>query len=529
MEERAINDLLKYLEQKGFRGKKLEEDLRSRINSDLPEFSTDHQIVFNHQEELVINYRLNFKKNHQVNGYLFDRYQTSCTIPPKIKNSQYGSINAVEFDRQMFKVHWGRYFKGGAVAGVDNKSMAQQCINRLNELLQSNEIDKIDFARTMMFKYWPKEQLNPEWSGTYESRFQRKRDYNSQLHANLVYHLLTGELDALYEKIRSMGLDLIAGSDLYSALCDHLQSIPEEFVLKTDFFQPDGKGTISLTIANSWNEYTIKELEIQRVQYPPLPHGTYNGVDSAELEAHMDRINWRNADHLCRLTEDGRAEFKLEIKSICQRIDLLQQDAAGQATGDLLSLKYWCGSPVMADAIRNKAWQLLDILPEKRMKFPTSIDLRAAVNLMAGRPVMAHLIETNLEACDQWIKLNENLGQDAKYTYFSGPTVEEIQSLICSLPLVPDDNRPSMNTELIRGNIVGAVHKNERPIRIEADPEHRTLKIFSTDGRLIPVNINFDPDWKPPSQFLEKLLKATHTNKRMPGKMKPRNSGLHRS
>lgn len=528
MEERAINDLLQYLEKKGFQGKKLEETLRSRINSDLPEFSIDHQIVFNHQEKLVVNYRLNFNKNHQVNAYLFDRYQASCVMVPKVKTVQYGSINTADLDHQMFQVHWGLYFKGGAVSDVDNKGMAQQCIAKINELLQSNDEDKIDFARTMMFKYWPKDQLNPKWAGDYLRRFHHKRDYNSQLHANLVCHLLTGELDALYEKIRSMGLDMISGHDLYSTLCDYLQIIPEEFVLKTDFFQPDGQGTISLMIANSWNEYTIKELEIQRVQYPAIMHGTYNGVDSAELEAQMNRINWRNPDHLYSFTEEGNAEFKKEINSICQRVDLLRQDPAGQTIGDVLSLKYWCGSPAMADAIHNKTWHLLDILPEKKMKFLAGVDLRAAINLMAGRPVMADLIETNREASDQWIKLDENISQEAKFTYFSGPTVEEIQSLVCGLPLVPDDNRPSMNTELIRGNIVGAVHKNGRPLWIEADPEHRTLKVFSTDGRQIPVNINFDPDWKPPSQFLDQFLKANRNQQQTPPQKRSGNGNQHR-
>lgn len=510
MEEQAINDLLQYLSEKGFHGKELEDVLRSRIKSDLPEFSIDHRISFNHQKELIVSYRLNFKKNYQVNAYLFDCYQASCIISPEVKNEQYGDINSLELDRQMFNVNWGLYFSGGATAGVNN-GMAQQCITKINKLLQSNEDEKIDVARTLMFKYWPKEQLGTDWAGNYEGKFQRKRDYTNELHANLAYHIMSGELDMLYEKIRCTGMDMVSGFDLYTTLCDLLKSNPESFLLQTDFLQQEGRGTVQLSVVNTGNTFEIERLCISLTWHPTIEHKEINGIDTAALERDMAAVHWSNDHELFIFKEDDIPDFKPKVEAIFKQMSSFKDDPGGQKIYDLLSLKYWSGSTFFEGFIREQAWELSESLPKTAMDFPSDMDITIGINLLAGRPVMAHLVDKSRRASNLWVRLDYNKPADDRYFYFGGTTMDELGELIFCLPLVPNLERRII-TDLISGERVKAKLKNGLPILIEADPLNKTLKIFSVDGRPIQVNLKFDPNWQPQSQVPEHCKKTRAPN-----------------
>ncbi|NLR68481.1 hypothetical protein HGH92_29520 [Chitinophaga varians] len=502
MEEKDIHDLLKYLADHGFQGKDLEAALIARIRSGLPEFSIDHRINFNYQKELTVSYRLNFKMNHQVGAYLFDRNQASCITPPKIENEQYDAINTIELDWQMSQVHWELYFKGGTVTGADNQGMAQQCIEKINLLLRSNENDQIGFARMMMFKHWPKEQLGSDWVSSYNARFQRERDFSNEVHANLAYHLLTGQLDALYEKVVDTGMDMVSRYDLYNALSDHLESNSDSFSLHADFFQQDCQGSVQLFIFNSGNAYEVGRQSISLTRHPAIDHKVINGIDTAALETEMAAVNWKNDHELFIFREDDVPDFKPKAEAIFKQMNSIKDDPDGQKIYDLLSLRYWADSTFFENFICERAWDFSASLPKHEMDLPPGMEIRLGINLLAGRPIMAHLVDKSKGASDLWVKLDNNRPPDDPHVYFTGVTKDEVGALVFSLPLMPDLER-GIITDLISGERVKTQHKNGRPLLIEADPQNKTLKIFSVDGRLIPVNIHFDPDWQPPSYLVE--------------------------
>jgi len=526
MEEQDINELLKYLADHGFHGEDLETALITKIRSGLPEFSIDHSVHFSHMQDLTVNYRLRFKKNRQANGYLFKSCHASCFLDPDIPALHLGAIDTFDLNAKMNSVDWKDYYYGTGKQSKDNYATGKLCVNSINKLLESGIEEQQDVARRLMYKHWPHEQLDPQLTVALGKECFRQRDFSGVPHANLCFYILTGRLDSIYEKIRDIGLVDIPGFDLYNTLCERLTSNPEFFNIKADHFGNDGYGEINLGVINTGKDYELEELNIEFARYPAIEHAVISGIDTARLDQEMAAISWRNDLALFHFRDNDVPQLKPNIETIVGKMNLLREHPTGQKIYDLLSLRFWDQCIHFQDHIRPEAWELLGSLPRRRMEFPPTRDINKAMNLVAGRSVIAHTFLKDVEASDLWIKLLPSDEGPDLFDYFKGPTVDEVEKMVFSLPLVPDLER-NIIFDLISGQSVLAEHKNGNPLRIEVNAPDQTLNIFSVTGKPIPVNIHFDPDWKPPSQFLDELLKTHRNHQQMPTKKRSGNGNRY--
>src|SRR5699024_10225793 len=65
--------------------------------------------------------------------------------------------------------------------------------------------------------------------------------------------------------------------------------------------------------------------------------------------------------------------------------------------------------------------------------------------------------------------------------------------------LLPVDNISyySNRNALQQGDLLIVPIKDGRKVILRANPEQKTIDVFTSDMRPIPVNLRLDPDWKP--------------------------------
>lgn len=236
------------------------------------------------------------------------------------------------------------------------------------------------------------------------------------------------------------------------------------------------------------------------VPHPEIANGVFNGVDSGELEGLMKEINWNRDKELFTFHESAEPKSNPKVEEIEERMFRLALDPDGAHIADQLQTKYWPGVTFFEDIIRESAWQKFDAIPKRAQEFPINVPAKNAMNLLAGRAILdfpVHLVPEREDK--EWIRFDlakKEEGGTYSVIKIDGMSIRDVDSHLGLLPVSTQDYYP-LRASLLRGDLSPVTFSNGIKVLLEANPEQKTLNIFSPERKEIPFNFRFDPDWKP--------------------------------
>ncbi|TDX00517.1 hypothetical protein [Dinghuibacter silviterrae] len=212
----------------------------------------------------------------------------------------------------------------------------------------------------------------------------------------------------------------------------------------------------------------------------PVPHGTYEGLETALLEQRMKDINWNDYERITHLAGGKNTISILEdIRKLTTSSDPGAQDIAKR-----LQLRYWLNTPI------EQRYPIPHYYDEyaARQLFTLSnsfsdIHTRDAYNLMCNRSVMKFELTGN-RIIPYWVVLENGklINYPDFFLDFKSLPIKELQN---------DSTGPSVIHGLIRGErmVVHLVGIEADTAYIEADPRNQTFAIY--DKNLVRLDEAF--------------------------------------
>lgn len=251
----------------------------------------------------------------------------------------------------------------------------------------------------------------------------------------------------------------------------------------------------------------------------PVPHGTFGGIDTLQLEQHLKGVNW-NA-YSKKALEDPKI-----LGIVTDVIDLAawQHSRDAKDISARLQLRYWLHTPVEQEF--NIAQHIHAY--EKRAYFPlnnglSDIHAREAYNLLSDRAVLKfyQLKDDPNTFFSHWKAFTNG---ELK-TYPAYDLMKVLKSLSIE-EINHDRTGPQLIYDLVRGERVRAVLNKDdvalRSVYLEAEPRRQTMNLY--DSNLQPLNIreHLPATGKDIDEFKKPTTPKITPPKRKPGKNKGR-------
>jgi hypothetical protein len=500
-ETQKAEALMAFLSSVGFAGERLEQDINKALALNLPGFKIDHMVRY---EEETMFFELQFKKDRQFNAYRLEQYTARHRRLVYIEAIVINGIDTAELELRMKGWDWDTYFKDPEkITSHEALKYIEETKGMLSKLSIGRNFDGMKIQEELMFKYWPESAFAGTLSpyDDFRQLYERKRDFHAGesgiCNSNDAYMHVSGKFDDLHEKVLALKLDNYAGLYAYEELTRMLADNPDSFEIKCANNNPEAYAEFLIPVTKTDGSYSIDEYTVSLQIYPDIEHGIYNGVNTLELEKAMQAIDWTNETELYVLHDDREPEFYPEIDQIQQKMYLLEQDERGEPISYLLQLKYWQYTSCLESFIQPGADQLMDSLPRIERDFPCEVDAGIAWNLLCGRAVMDKNVYPFLPEALDWLRLDSQQysgERNLAFTEVGGLSVQELGQLIRQMPIFAER---SVQYRLERGDLVPVTLNNQNKVLLQANPEQKAIDVFTTGRRPIPVNLNFDPDWKP--------------------------------
>ncbi|AOM80029.1 hypothetical protein [Pedobacter steynii] len=499
-EREKVANLVEFLSSIGFHGERLEQGINKLIELNPVGFRLDHKVQYG---EETMFFELQFKKDRQFNAYRLEQYNARHRKAINIESTVINGINTDVLELRMQGLDWETYFKAPdtiAPAALRNIEDAKEMLSKLSS---SQNFDGMKIRDALMFKYWPESAFAGSLSNYDDFRqlYEGKRDFHAGesgiCNCNDAYMHVSGKFEDLHEKLLEMKLDEYAGVDTYDELTRLLADNPDSFEIKCANNNSEAYAEFLIPVTKTDGSYSIDEYTVSLQVYPDIEYGIYNGVNTLELEKAMQAVDWSKDGELFVLHEDREPEFYPEVEQIQQKMYQLEQDEQGEPISYLLQLKYWQYTSCLESFIQPGADQLMDSLPKIERRFPCELDAGIAWNLLCGRAVLDKNVYPFLPEAVDWLRLDRQQytgERNLAFTEVGGLSAQELGQLIRQMPIFADR---SVQYRLERGDLVPVTLNNQNKILLQANPEQKTIDVFTTERRPIPVNLNFDPDWKP--------------------------------
>lgn len=509
MDKEKIKELIVYLAGIAFKSERLEAEIRKNIGLGLTYFSVRHQMDYGDEQMF---YDLRFRKDHQFGAYQLEGYKATHRKPVEIDHRIINGIDTRELEARMKEIDWYAYFTKSEKYPENPKDEGiAKTISDLLELDANQNQEGIKIQELLQFKYFP-EQYYDERLKELQSQYDLSSEFiateSGLCNANLAYHSVSGRLDNLYEMLQSLELDQYPGMDVYAKLETILSSHPDTFELKCFRNEPEGYAEYVIPLTKVNGDYFTDYYTVSLTPYPPIDHGIFNGIDTGELEIKMQEIDWHNDHELFILHEDHEPELKPQVEEIVNQINQLSKDTNGNKIASQLQLKYWTDASFLDSLIEQRIWDYLESLPKRIQQFPVEMKARTAFNLLCGRAALNTTPLRQTEEDGTWMRLDlsrkDESGNYPIHTTQAFPTSE----LEKRLDLLPIDNMDfySIRNALERGDILQVRLRDGRGVKFLANPEQKTIDIFTQNMRPIHVNLILDPEWQPATRPKEKTL-----------------------
>jgi len=511
MSEESIDGMRKTLAAYGFIGDDIDKALRENLLLGLRRFVVPYRKEF---IDGIVHYELEIDKAGIYGQYRLAGAFATLRKPVRIEHLAINGIDPQLLDEKMERYNWHTYFN----KGITEPEQVATYLDIIKELdkLRSNLPDGREIMEKLMFKHWPKHQLEAEMVDKFRQQYETNGEFETgyNFSANLIYQTLSGKLGDLHQKLSYLGLDELSGNNLWQMLSGSLKSDPEEFTLNLSCNRPEGHAEFSVPIKKMDGWYAIDIYRLVLTPYPAIKHGYYNGFDTLQLEGSMKGLDWHNTQELYPEDEYGGLNPIGRVTEIQEQLAALGKHPNGAEIACLLQLKYWQNVPMFEDFIEDPALEMLEKLPKRSTEFRVETGAAAAINLLHGRAVMEEVCNPFDPVPGAWIRMEIDL-PDVDGGYHEAVIYEftktELEKLLHDLPIT--DYRPVMVENLSNGDLVRATMNDGRRVVLEANPEEKTLNVYTDGMRLIPLNLKFDPDWRPAGNEQQISLQTSKQHK----------------
>lgn len=493
-----VKELINFLSSLGFKGENLEKEIDKKFDLNLPVFVVKDKKMYGEEQ---MQFDLHLRKDFQFETYRLDKYKAIHRLPVIIEHKSINGMDTSNLEEQIKSVDWNIYFSNPHSFSKEDQQKINTILSDLGRLDAEYNFDGRDIQQKLQFKYWPETVFAPDVKEL-EGLYVRSREFTSSeygiCNANLAYHIVSGRFDDLFEKMSHLGLETFPRIEVYPKLEEVLSAHPDQFEFKCSRNEPEGfiEYVIPISKIDGW--YSIDKYKATLTPYPPIEHGIYNEIDTQALEDKMRQIDWHNDHELFIFHEDWEPEFKPKVNDVQEQIYRLSLDTVGADIADKLQLKYWSDASFFEDNLQQSAWDYLDSLPKREQHFPVELEAKAAFNLLCGRATLQNRVYPFPHEKPAWVRFNfTTIGRDGGYLNEVTPDFTQVQleNILSSFPISSNTHHRIIQA-LNRGDITPLVLSNNKKIFIEANPEQKTVNIYSEDMRPIQVNLHFDPNWK---------------------------------
>ncbi|QIH33470.1 hypothetical protein [Sphingobacterium sp. DR205] len=369
---------------------------------------------------------------------------------------------------------------------------------------------------------WDHQFDNYRWKG-YRATYNPGQDNESSREfiasdwgiadANLAFHILSGRMEQLQVLILSSGITEFTNTDVYGFLESILSRNPDHFVCRASKNGSEGIIDYEIRVTSDGKEFKATQIDATFTRYPDFKHGIYNGINTAELAAKMDAIDWER-DNLYTFDEQGMAHPTPEAMDILDAMELLLWDENGRDLALNLQLHHWINTPFFDAHIHADAWELFHKLPKVAHTFPLDTEARRIYNLLCGRPAMLDGPKQSREytTWHQFVTHENKTELQPK----DGPSKNELRTFLAMLPL-DDMHKDHLLSKLLSGDkcltTLHGLQKTE--VEISIDMDTRSLKLTATNGDTIPYNFRLEQQSPPAAQktFSRTEPKLAHIKK----------------
>lgn len=522
--EEKTEELIAHLRSLGFESDGLEKDIIRNVNIGLPKFRISHEVRFDGDP---VAFDLLFSGG-RTGGYKLESYRATCRTGMEIMHTLHEGIDTAALEGNMKQVDWHAYFSNPEQA--PSPEAIQKMLEQMETLYRSPDPSIIEIHQQLAFKYWPRDiyetlkhpqvrhmEIDHAVGGEFVENGNPHTTMDGLVNASLAYHIVSGKLDKLYHLLEPIGLEDFADLPLYAILRGELSRNRETFEITCSRNSPDGLVEFSIPVQKSDIGFDADTIHATFNPHPEIKHGVYGGIDSAELERMMQGINWHNRDELFRFEEEDAApEFFPRVYDVQEQVYRLSQDLAGSEVADQLMLKYWINVPLFDTMIQQTAWDELEERPKIKREFPIVNSATRIFNLMRGRAVMDRDMGEFLKGSGLWTKLDKGCRYQEgmpPLKRITGFTIDELESHLKMLPIAREALY-GIRDALMDGEIVDFPLDDGKTVLIGANPEGKTLNLYTSGMVPIPFNFRFDPDWKPGKQAVSGRLGKNIGSKR---------------
>lgn len=485
--------LIQYLASAGFEGEQLEKQLKENIALHRPNFSIKHVIPYGEER---MTFELKFRREDIFDVYLLESYKATHRAALAIEHKVIHGIDTARLEERMAGQDWDAFFND-RLTDPNQKTYMAETVDLLGRLTAGQDFNGSQIRDLLMFKYWPAGAYRASSIEDYTHMYERSRDFHPTAAgicpAHLAYHITSGHLDQLHESLQYMNLNQFPGVDVYAMLSGRLSKAPGDFELKLEYNDAEGFSEIRLPIQYTPEGYEAEQFTHVFTPYPPIAHGSFNGIDTAVLEALMREIDWNDDSQLFILHEEREPEFLPKVAEVLDQMSRLRADPAGAEIADMLQLKFWSDASFFDGLMDQRAWDKLAQLPKRSWEFPIEMDAKASRNLLCGRTVNDMASEP-----DEWLRFNFNkVDSQGLFTLerLKGFPQKALEEQLKLLP-IPNHRFYPVRNGIQRGDLVTVPLNDERKVVMEANPEGRTINIYTAEMRPIPMNLHLDPDWE---------------------------------
>lgn len=494
-ENEKAEELINYLASLGFEGEKLRREIVQGYEDFQAGFTVHHRIPFG--EELM-RYELQFVYDRQFMAYRLRSFKATHRLPISIEHKIINGIDTGQLEEKMKDVDWDDQIDK-AIVGSETEEY-RHVVSDLIQLTAEPNFDGEHIQSQLIFKYYSESNWDDAAKDLQEN-YERSKTYSAGefgiCNAALAYHDVSGQLDSIYESVRQSGIEEYPGVDLYSLVSTYLSKPVEEFEIEFSQVEQEGIIDFGIPVHKSDGEWYAETIQVSFTQYPEIYHGIYNGVDSSALEEQMKNVDWEK-DKLYIFLENDEVALLPFAKDIKDKVFLLKEVEEAKTISDYLQLRYWSGS-FMEMFTQEDTLKAFGDWTKVRCDFPIDIKCRSIYNLMAGRAIKVTNLSGRSLGDNTWLKINPDIlddNNDATLEKIKGLSENQLQDLLDMVPLQSDNDQP-IRSSLMEGNPVDVRLKNGKQILVSVDSTAENLLLSTKEGKPIPVNFHFDPDWKP--------------------------------
>lgn len=505
-EDKRADELIAYVHSLGFKGEKLEADIRRGYGKSNAAFAVRHRIGFGDE---MIQYNLRFRFDRIFNAYRLDGYKVIYRDPLVIEHETFHGIDTEALEEKMKTIDWDGYFsrpravQTEALPDVDGTDLeaireVERQVYRLGEM---SDYGAQEIQGQLMFKYWSEEfwsDDSPELHSAYGNTMDFEATEYGLPNAILAFSIVSGRFERIRQMVARTGIpEQYPDMDIENILARHLSGNPDSFEIRWSAKEAGGIIDFSIPFYRTEDGYHADTNTVTLTAWPELVHGTFNGIDSGSLEEEFKNVNWLDGE-LYIEDEDDQVHFLPPVDGIIQKISQLSGDKVGKTIADYLQMKYlsysaldWYIEEPTRDA--SKGW------PQTKRNFPLDYHVKAIGNLMCGRAVVDRTALRLDPGSGVWLKLDLT-GKDNQCEYplqrITGFTKDELERQLKMLS-VETIFFYDVRDGLFNGEVMETTLRSGHEVILVANPSVRAIDIHTAGMEKIPFNFHLDPKWRP--------------------------------